>query len=392
MNKTPLVVFGEDWCGHPSSTQHLMRRLAETRKILWVNSIGLRRPRFNHRDLSRLVAKSKAMMFQHPKADDVVASPTPRNIEVVDPLAISWPGGPGVSQINRRLFAATISPLTANLGERPILWCSLPTAVDAIGAFPAAGVVYYAGDDFSALEGVDHRPVSRMEQRLCRRADVSLAASAALKSRLSMLGAPYVSLLEHGCDVDLFSAPTPPSSQLPSNRPVAGYYGAIAEWLDFDLIIDAARCARNWLFLFVGPVKTNIERLLREPNIRIHAPVAHSVLPSFAQHWTTSILPFRDTPQIRSCNSLKLREYLAAGRPIIATEATPLQGFERHVRRIANRSAFLDAMFEAQSETGVETVVERRAAVADHSWRARAKTLVSLLDDVFAPSLSSRAA
>ncbi|MGL5800632.1 MAG: hypothetical protein ACRCYN_11340, partial [Plesiomonas sp.] len=62
VNKPPLVVLGEDWGGHPSSTQHLIKRLLHDRQIIWVNSIGLRRPRLNRRDLSRLWQKLWAIL------------------------------------------------------------------------------------------------------------------------------------------------------------------------------------------------------------------------------------------------------------------------------------------------------------------------------------------
>ena len=45
-SKPQLVVLGEDWGQHPSSTQHLIKRLLPDYQVLWVNSIGLRRPRF----------------------------------------------------------------------------------------------------------------------------------------------------------------------------------------------------------------------------------------------------------------------------------------------------------------------------------------------------------
>ena len=52
-----LVVFAEDWGRHPSATQHLVRRLAATSPVLWINSIGMRRPRLTMRDARRAAGK-----------------------------------------------------------------------------------------------------------------------------------------------------------------------------------------------------------------------------------------------------------------------------------------------------------------------------------------------
>jgi hypothetical protein len=57
-----LIVFGEDWGAHPSATQHLVRHLAADRQVIWVNSIGLRRPRLTFGDGYRMVRKVGAMM------------------------------------------------------------------------------------------------------------------------------------------------------------------------------------------------------------------------------------------------------------------------------------------------------------------------------------------
>jgi hypothetical protein len=53
----PLVVFGEDWGSHPSSTQHIVSILGESRQVIWINSIGLRKPRLNFKDLGRIFNK-----------------------------------------------------------------------------------------------------------------------------------------------------------------------------------------------------------------------------------------------------------------------------------------------------------------------------------------------
>ncbi|ETY66372.1 glycosyltransferase domain protein, partial [Vibrio parahaemolyticus EKP-028] len=54
---TDIVVFGEDFGGLPSSTQHIVQRLATNHRILWVNSIGLRQPKPTGKDIQRLVSK-----------------------------------------------------------------------------------------------------------------------------------------------------------------------------------------------------------------------------------------------------------------------------------------------------------------------------------------------
>jgi hypothetical protein len=101
-----LVVFGEDWGGHPSSTQHIVRRLARDREVLWVDSIGLRRPRFDLRDLARVGAKLRAMSGK--RTPDQPRESMPENMTRLSPKAISWPGSKLARAFNRSALSSQL--------------------------------------------------------------------------------------------------------------------------------------------------------------------------------------------------------------------------------------------------------------------------------------------
>lgn len=63
-----MIVFAEDFGGLPSSTQHIVRQLAKRHRVLWVNSIGLRQPKWSLKDAKRLLTKLFAIALQkrHP--------------------------------------------------------------------------------------------------------------------------------------------------------------------------------------------------------------------------------------------------------------------------------------------------------------------------------------
>ena len=77
-----MVVFGEDWGRHPSSTQHLVRRLSGDRSMLWVNSIGMRRPRLNRADMHRMFEKANSIFSKR------VQEPVLENRNVVPDLSL----------------------------------------------------------------------------------------------------------------------------------------------------------------------------------------------------------------------------------------------------------------------------------------------------------------
>lgn len=391
--KRDLVVFGEDWGSHPSSTQHLIKRLRQQRKVVWVNSIGLRRPRLSWHDAKRLVAKVGAMFnTSHPVT-------TLEEMAIIHPRVLPLPGNPMARGVNRQLLEKSVRDKMQQVGiEKPILWISLPTAVDMVGRLAEHAAVYYCGDDFSALAGVDHEPVARLEAELVERVDLILAASPTLLGKFPQ---HKTRLLAHGVDCAHFSQAAPRPQDLPQGKPIAGFYGNLADWIDLELLVATAKRLPHWNFVLVGPVNTDVGVLAMLENVHLLGEKPHAVLPAYVQHWHVSLMPFKDTAQIRASNPLKLREYLAVGKPIVSTEFPALDGYrdllvvatqaEEFARAIENASINLPAWAadgeledHINSWQEVTTLDElsamRRQRVAGETWEIRAEEVSAMLD------------
>lgn len=372
-----LVVFGEDWGRHPSSTQHLVRRLAADRRVLWVNSIGLRRPRLNRADLRRAGGKLLAAMgFDVGPARRAEPEPPPAGMTVLSPLAVPWPGSRLAARANRILLGRQVRrAMRAARIERPVVWASLPSAVDLLGSLGERGVVYYCGDDFASLAGVDHGPVSRQEAELVRRADRVFAVTPLLAARFPTA---KTVLLPHGVELERFAAPAARAADLPPG-PVAGFYGSIDDRLDQALLADLAQCLPQWAFVLIGETHVPLERLSALSNVRLLGPRRYAELPSYVQHWNASLLPYRDTPMVRASNPLKLREYLAAGRAVVATACPAVQPYADVVRIARDARQFAAAMEASLRETA-DDVACRRARVQAETWRARAAQAAAVIE------------
>jgi len=370
-----LIVFGEDWGRHPSSTQHLIKRLAADRRVVWINSIGLRRPRLGAADLKRIAQKLRAALFGRSRAP-AERAPLPPNLSVVAPLALPWPGNPLAGWINRLLVGRQVRAAMAARGiTRPVLWASLPTAVDLLGAFGERATIYYCGDDFAHLAGVDHDPVTRAEGRLAAKADRILAASPRLAAKFP---AAKTLMLPHGADIALFAEPASRAPDLPEG-PVAGFYGSLSAWLDQDLLADVARRLPDWIFLVIGEVRVPVGRLTAVPNIRLVGPRPHEALPGYSQHWQASLLPFLDNAQIRASNPLKLREYLATGQPVVSTPFPALEAYADLVAIAPDAAGFAAAIGQSRHEPEARRA-ERRDRVRSETWEARAAQVATLID------------
>lgn len=356
-----MIVFGEDWGSHPSSTQHLIRHLAKGRRVMWVNSIGLRRPRVSLRDFRRLLHKGSSV-FQKQKKE-VIEGP----MEVIAPKLLPWPGNRlmtwmGSLSLDRQLGNILLS----HDFDAPVIWTSLPTAIDYIDKIKRRALIYYCGDDFGALEGVDHKPVLECETRLAEQADLIITVSEKLAAKFPQ---EKTLLLPHGVDFDLFSTPAKPAKECISNRPIAGFYGSLAEWVDVDLIATTARNMPDWDFMFVGPVKTDITAFEGLENIKLVGPQAHKELPRFVQHWQAALLPFKDNEQIRSCNPLKLREYIASNTPVLTTSYPAMEEY-RDVVQVFNSSKEL-----VEKLRQLKPLKQQAKRVEKESWTNRAEKL-----------------
>ncbi|EPI8558434.1 glycosyltransferase [Vibrio fluvialis] len=376
-----LIVFGEDFGGLPSSTQHLIKRLADDRQVLWVNSIGLRQPKFTTKDLSRVwhklckpMRRPAAKSLQSQSMAECYAASVHSNITQVDLLTLPAPSSQLARDVARRMMLMQLKPRIEQLGlNRPILWSSLPTAADLCHHIDHSGVVYYCGDDFASLAGVDHDVVCRHEQSLVENANLILVASDQLKHKFP---ARKTHLLPHGVDSELFTKPTPRAVDLPVGKgPIAGFYGSLSDWIDYDLIDYSAQALPDWNFVFIGPQCVDAQRLPQHANIHYLGSRPHHMLPAYSQHWDVSMLPFLRNSQIDACNPLKLLEYLAAGQPIVSVDFPALSLFRRYLHTAVTPDDFVHALQAAQTDERISPT-----AISGHSWNDRSLFLNWMLE------------
>jgi len=373
-----LVVFGEDWGGLPSSTQHLIRHLSDSRKILWVNSIGLRKPRLNMADCGRALQKLTSRGARDNRGPIMPGS----GFTVLRPKTIPAPS----TRLARFMAAALLqnqlllAMKKAGL-HQPILWISLPTASDLVGKLGEKAAVYYCGDDFSALAGVDHLTVAAREGELQDKADLIITASEQLAERFP---APKTRLLTHGVDYQLFSTPAPRAFDLPADgKPIAGFYGSISEWLDLELLEAVVKRMPHWNFVIIGKAVVDASALRGLPNVNFLGPRPHHELPRYSQHWNASLLPFRNNAQIQACNPLKLSEYLAAGQPVVSTPFPALKPFRSLISVVDSVDSMVEALEASVSLSGDGGFQEKsRSLVSSQSWQSRAGLVGRWLDSI----------
>ena len=135
----PLIVFGEDWGAHPSSTQHIVKVLGKTRPVIWLNSIGLRKPKLTLHDLLRLFNKAKSFIVNKPKSikeGNMAKEDINSNFIVISPLVIPCANSWFSLKLSKIILKWQLKSACKKLAiEDPIIWTSLPTSVDYLELF-----------------------------------------------------------------------------------------------------------------------------------------------------------------------------------------------------------------------------------------------------------------
>jgi glycosyltransferase involved in cell wall biosynthesis len=371
-----IVYFGNEWFAeNRTSSHHMARRMSQAANLLYVDSPGMRAPSASARDLRRIWRKLSQAMRK-----PVRVQPGLWHCTVPQ---LPWRGLAGVERLNRWFGAWAVRRAMRHAGiDGAVLWFVVPHPSFMLDAVPHNLVIYYCIDDYAAHPGVDVARISACDAELTLRADHVFVAPPALVEAKKALN-PCTSFSPHGVDVELFATTQAEATALPAlaaslPRPVVGYFGLIAAWTDLELIEWLARSRPNWTFLMVGHASVDVSVLASLPNVRLVGAQPYESLPGWAKAFDVAIIPYRLNQQVRNANPLKLREYLATGKPVVSVASPEINRFSGLVHVADGRESFLAGIESALSHDTVEQRHQRMDSVRSMSWEHRAQESVRI--------------
>ena len=368
---TVVLFFGNDWFAeNRTSSHHLARQLAKRYKVFYIECPGMRAPRGSGRDIKKAFSKVWKFLRGTRKVEENIHLRTLFQIPFHRYRAVRW--------LNRRIICATLGWMKLRYGiTTPISWFHCPHVSFLVGELGERVSVYYCTDDYAAYPGVHAETVRTMDQDTARRADlVFVTSDTLLAGKLEVNSNTYVS--PHGVEFDHFARAQDPNLSLPTDiahikGPVIGFFGLIEKFIDLDTINWLAEQRPEWQFLFLGRVAIPTESLPQRANIHFLGKRPYEDLPAYAKRFDACVIPYRQGDWSYHANPLKLREYLATGKPVVAIETPQTSKFADVIEVVSNRKEYLAALDDILGRPcSTEEISKRMSRVAESSWAARA--------------------
>ena len=377
-----IVCIASSWDYDPTSKHQIMKILARRNMVVWVNHHGTRRPKATIADCRAVgsVLRRVARGVQHVN----------HNMVQVTPVVIPGASAAACRTFNRRMLVSCIRRgLRALRGarQRPIqVWSFAPDVPYLVGALGEERFVYYCVDEFSEFEGVDRRRIQSVEVELLESADVVIASSERLQQSKSPIR-PDIALVRHGVDYDHFATAWRTSLETPTDladiaQPIFGFFGLIHHWIDRALLAEVARLRPSYSFVLIGECADDVAMLESRPNVHLLGRRPYAALPAYCRAFTAGLMPFARTKLTEHVNPIKMREYLAAGLPVISTPLPEARLYPQAVTVVDTPEQFAEACDREVRRAGTDRTATIAGLVASESW----VSVVERLSEIVGPA------
>jgi len=375
-----LVMFGNDWNRFPSPLQHIAMRLAENNRILWIGSVGLRRPRFRLYDVRRIAERFIKILF----ADRAKTGTS--TVVVMHPFIVPFYDSHRVRVFNDAILRKTIQRKVGELKFRDIIVCSFtPLVSGVVGTLGETSSHYFCVDDYSQFDGA-YESVRMLEEEILKKVDSCFAVSEPLvQTRIAKHGENH--FLPQGVDTDHFRPlEEPPPPDLASvKKPIVGFFGQLASYVDIDLIVRCANAYPKVSFVIIGRPMVDVSGLSQAPNIVYVGEVPYEVLPRYARVFDVGLNPRIVNELTKAMNPMKVMEYLSLGIPIVSTESPEVRKFGDLINVAESSEHFIELVGTALADKSLERRRARRQLADRFSWNAvtaQVSDVIERIDDM----------
>ncbi len=379
-----VICFGDsDWWYHNHGHMdiQLMRRFAKLTNVLYVNSVVVRKLNIGEGRMfvKRLRRKLRSMMRGLKKSGI-------DNLMVYSPFTLPVHHIPVARGANRKMLELQIRHYMRKLGLiRPVVWVTCPGAAEVAVKLPRTRLVYQRSDCYEALPGVDSESVKRYDRLLKQKADLVVYVNKSLMAN-EQKNCRKAIYLDHGVDYEMFAGAQNdafiPEQMRQIPHPILGFYGGIDDYTsNVALIEQIADLLSDFSIVLIGSSSVDLTSLASRKNVYLIGRQPYEQVPHYAKCFDVCFMAWQQNAWIAGCNPVKLKEYLALGKPIVSTPFNELGPYEDLVETASDAGAFAEAVRKALAENNEKLKQARQSRVRNYTWDAKSAQVLQALAD-----------
>ena len=250
-------------------------------------------------------------------------------------------------------------------------------------------IIYDCMDEHSGFS-TNKPDMLNSEQLLINNAHLIVTSSQKLYDKVKFSNSSTV-LIRNAVEYGHFSEPTRMLVlELEGiNGPVIGYFGAISDWFDIKLIHFLAQRNENWTFVLIGNTfGCDIAIVEKLKNVIVTGEKPYAQLPQYLYRFDVCLIPFIVNNLTLATNPVKVYEYLASGKPVVAVNLPELEYISDLVCLASSPIEFEQAIRFSLSENDAEKINKRKNFAALNTWNSRYVDLKRIIQTEFSPKVS----
>ena len=391
-NKAGILAFVPDmWSDIWQSRHHVLSSLSEFYRVLWVSPPtcwedcrkGFNRKMIMGRGVQKISDQFWTFAFRLPLDDK------PRNSK----RGIIAVGYQSYQKIGLKLYIAQIKKLLQQMGiKKVILYVWRPEFLWALGKFGEKLVCYHIDDDYGFNPDCDE-PVSFGEMKLIKKSDMVFIHSCSLMKKKGNIN-PKTYYIPNGVDFDRYRKVMQSDILTPDDiaeipKPRIGYVGFVKRHIDLPLIRRLAMLRRDISIVLIGPVRTEhtdiakeVEKLKKEPNVYLMGGKPQVEIPHYIKALDVCLMPYRRTKYTKYIYPMKLHEYLACGKPVVAKPLENLMDFSDVIQFAVRATEWSDKIDQAIEGKFNLSYKQRIETAKVNSWQSRIDLIRAQFDKV----------
>lgn len=247
-------------------------------------------------------------------------------------------------------------------------------------------VLYDCMDEHSGFS-TNSPAMTAEEEALAMESDAVIVTSQRLYDKLAGHSSKCL-LVPNACEFEHFSISigAVPQELRGLSRPIIGYYGAISDWFDSNLVAAVARLRQDWNFVLIGDTfGADLAPIRGLSNIHLLDERPYGELPLYLHAFDVCMIPFRRTPLTEATNPVKLYEYLSAGKPVVTVPLSELtrDDVKGLVYLAGDPQEFVRQIDRALAEDKVQLGAARREFGRRNTWQERFERVEPLVRSVY---------